>query len=122
MFSVLRLSLPLLLVAGTALAAPTPLHLFGEVAVSPDGTRVATLEADQPADEGVEPSNLIVVRPASGHGPAITLRLPCQGPDCKPSSLAWFPDSHRIAFVLKQPKQTHGFVYAVGADGTGLAR
>lgn len=90
--------------------------------MSPDGTRVATLEADQPADEGIEPSNLIVVRPASGHGPAITLRLPCQGPDCAPSSLAWFPDSHRIAFVLKQPKQAHRFVYAVSANGAGLVR
>ncbi len=137
-----RSRLPLLLVAGTVLAgsvlaapasaapasptptsaASAPLHLFVQVAASPDGSRVASLEGDQPADESVDPSMAIVIRPASGQGAAVTVRLPCQGPSCAPSALAWSPDGHRLAFVLRQPKATHRFVYAVGADGTGLVR
>ena len=122
MIAAARSSLPLLLVAGTALAAPRPLHLFVQAATSPDGSRVATIEADQPADEGVDPTMAVMVRPASGQGPAVTVRLPCQGPACVPSSLAWSPDNRHLAFVLRQPKAAHRFVYAVQADGNGLAR
>ncbi len=122
MITAARLSVLSFLLAGTAFAAPRPLHLFVQAAASPDGSRVATLEADQPADEGVDPSLSIVVRPASGQGPAVAVRLPCQGPACVPSSLAWSPDGRRLAFVLRQPKASHRFVYAVQADGIGLAR
>ncbi len=118
------LSLALLPLARPVSAAPgpAPLHLFTQVAVSPDGAHVATLEAEQPADEGAEPTFGIVVRPVSGQGAAVTVGLPCKGPDCVPSSLAWSPDGHHLAFVLKQPRQTQRAVFQVGAGGAGVAR
>ena len=122
MIAAARLSLLSFLLAGTAFAAPRPLHLFIQAAVSPDGSRVATLEADQPADESADPTVAIVLRPASSQGQAVTVRLPCQGPACVPSSLAWSPDSRHLAFVLRQPKAAHRFIYVAQADGGGLAR
>ncbi len=106
----------------TAAPGPAPLHLFTQVAVSPDGAHVATLEAEQPADEGAEPAFGIVIRPVSGGGAAVTVGLPCHGADCVPSSLAWSPDGRHLAFVLRQPKQTQRAVFQVGADGRGITR
>ena len=125
--SAMRFLLPLgvLLCAGTALAAspgPAPLHLFTQVAVSPDGVHVATLEADQPADENAQPAFGIVIRPVSGGGAAVAVGLPCRGADCAPSSLAWSPDGHHLAFVLKRPNQALRDVMQVGADGMGATR
>ncbi|MBE7212409.1 MAG: PD40 domain-containing protein, partial [Gluconacetobacter diazotrophicus] len=123
-----------LLAAGTARAAPAAprhgspesppsggggaaLHLYESVAVSPDGTRIATIEADQPADPAVDPSWGIVVRPATAAAAVSRVTLPCAGAGCRPGSLSWAPDGKTLAFVLNQPKQSHQFVYAVGIDG-----
>jgi dipeptidyl aminopeptidase/acylaminoacyl peptidase len=115
-------SLALVMVPGIALAVG-PLHSFTQVAVSPDGGRVATLEANLPADARIEPAWRIVIRAASrDDGQAVTVALPCQGADCVPSSLAWAPGGHLLAFVLKQPRRKQRFVYAVRADGTKLTR
>ena len=114
-----------LLGAAGALAAPAPsslLHMFTEVAVSPDGKRVATIEADQPADERAEPVSDIVIRPVGGKDEAVKVVLPCQGAECVPTSIAWALDAHHLAFVLKQPRQKQRFVYQVRADGTGMER
>lgn len=118
------------LAAGTALAAPAsghPLHDFAQVVVSHDGKRVATLEADVPADENAEPAYAIVIRKIDGSGSPITVGLPCKGADCVPSSLTWSPDGQHLAFVLKQPTvgktdKPQRFVYAVDADGTKPTR
>jgi dipeptidyl aminopeptidase/acylaminoacyl peptidase len=118
------------LAAGTALAAPAPghpLHMFSQVVVSQDGSRVATLEADLPADENAEPVYAIVIRRTDGAGSSVTASLPCKGADCVPSSLAWSPDGQHLAFLLKQPSVDKSgkalrFVYTVDADGTKPAR
>ncbi len=110
-----------LFAVAAAPAMASPLHMFTQVAVSPDGRRVATLEADLPASEAVEPSYGIVIRPTSG-GRAVTVALPCHGSDCKPSSLAWSRDGRLLAFVLKQPRQKQRFVFAVHADGSAISR
>ena len=109
-----------ILLAGAA--RPTPLHLFNEVAVAPDGAHVAVLEAEQPADEGVDPAYAVTIRPSSGMGRPVIVALPCQGPDCIPSALAWSPDGRHVAFALRQPRQTQRYVYQANADGTGLTR
>ncbi len=113
----------LLLAAGAParVAIASPLHGFTQVALSGDGLRLASLEADLPANEGAEPAYDIVIRPVSG-GRAIRLSLPCHGAECTPSSLAWSRDGHRLAFVLRQPRQKQRYVYAVAADGSGLTR
>ncbi|WP_419727828.1 prolyl oligopeptidase family serine peptidase [Lichenicola sp.] len=114
--------------AVAAIAAPTtpPQHLFTQVAMSPDGAHVASLEADLPADENAEPTFRIVIRSVSGEGQPVTVGLPCKGAECVPSSLAWSMDSHRLAFVLQQPdphKTDHRRrVYAVDASGAGLSQ
>ena len=110
-----------LLLAGTAFAAtahgPPPLHLFGQLAVSPDGSQIASLEAEQPVDEALDPTWTIRLRPVSGTAAPAMVRLPCQGPECVPSALAWAPDGKHVAFVLRQPRQTHRFVYVAQTDG-----
>ncbi len=113
---------PLAFLGLLLLAAAAPLHLFTDVAVSPDGARVAALEADQPADEGVDPAYAIVIRPTAGRVLPATVALPCRGPECVPSSLAWSPDGRHLAFALRQPKQTQRYVFQANADGTGLTR
>ena len=114
----------LLTAAGAAPSVASPLHSFTQVTVSPDGRRVATLEADLPSSEAVEPTYDIMIRPSSGvgGGSAVKVALPCHGNACVPSSLAWSPDGQRLAFVLKMPKEKQRFVYAVRADGAGIAR
>ncbi len=124
----LRSVLPLLLLPAIASAAPqrtpqhTPQHvqqhLFGLVAVSPDGTTVAALEATEPADPAADPAWSIRLHPvAGGISTGTTLPLPCSGNACVPSSIAWAPDGKHIAFVLREPKQTHRVVFVVPTEG-----
>ncbi|MCQ8239821.1 prolyl oligopeptidase family serine peptidase [Rhizosaccharibacter radicis] len=90
---------------GTALAADAPpLHQFSQVAISPDGRMVASLEGDVPAVEGREVPLAVTVRPTEGGAPR-RVDLPCAGAGCTPSFLAWAPDGRHLAFVLRQPGQ-----------------
>ncbi len=91
------------------------------MAVSADGVRLASLEADLPADDGAEPAYDIVIRTVSG-GRAIKVVLPCHGADCVPSALAWSRDGRRLAFVLRLPRQKQRYVYSVAGNGGGLTR
>ncbi|WP_428375768.1 alpha/beta hydrolase family protein [Lichenicoccus sp.] len=108
--------------ATAARPAGSPLHQFGEIALSPDGARLASLEADLPVNESQDVAiSVLIRRVAGGHSPVL-VRLPCAGPDCIPSSLAWAPDGQRLAFVLQPPHGGARAVYAVQANGTGLTR
>lgn len=112
------------LTAGLALAAggasARPVRQFLEVAVSPDGARVASVEGDETPSGAVDIKS-VVIRPVAG-GDAATVALPCgQVAACEPSSLAWAPDG-RLAFVLRLPGGHAHAVYRVGADGRGLER
>ena len=108
--------------AHAAPPANSPLHQFGEIALSPDGSLVASLEADLPENESQDVATSVLIRAVHGDHAPVRLRLPCSGPDCIPSSLAWMPDSRRLAFVLQPSPTGPRAVYGVRADGGGLVR
>ncbi len=105
-----------------AWTADRPVRLFDELALAPDGASVASVEHDEPAIDGVEPNELVVLRPINGGAP-ITVRLPCaSGPSCKPSEIAFSADGSRLGFVLKQPNDPRSYIYEVNRDGRGLVQ
>jgi dipeptidyl aminopeptidase/acylaminoacyl peptidase len=118
-----------LLLAGACLAqnigsrvADRPLHRFFEVAVSPGGGQVASVEGDSTLSGAEPPIRDLVIRYADG-GKAITVALPCgRVRECWPASLAWMHDGKRLAFALRTPG-THGrSIYTVDANGQNMAR
>ncbi|MBC5798825.1 MAG: S9 family peptidase [Candidatus Eremiobacteraeota bacterium] len=89
------------------------LHNFGSVSISPDGTRVVSIESTDPVIEGDKHRDLLVVRRADGTA-ATTIALPCApSPDCVPSEPVWSPDGKRIVFILRAPKAKTRSLYAV---------
>ena len=122
MTSILMRSLaPLLLcpAGGAALASDVPhgLHEFGAVAVAPDGTMVASIEWDQPSDPAAKPTSHVVLRRSDGSSQPRTVQLPCSGPECRASSLAFAPDGD-LAFVLKSGNDGERAIERVPRDGT----
>jgi dienelactone hydrolase len=94
------------------------LHNFSAVAISPDGTRVAAIESDDPKIDGEKTHASMVIRPVSGGSP-VTVTLPCgTDVDCTPSSPAWSPDSATLSFVLKSPKSEARTIESVDAAGS----
>ena len=98
-------------------AAPLhPVHAFLEVAMSPDGRRVASVEGDQTRSGAVDVQVLVIRATADGTAHSVT--LPCGvAPECTPSALAWAPDSKTLAFALRSPGSHARALYSVGADG-----
>jgi dipeptidyl aminopeptidase/acylaminoacyl peptidase len=106
--------------ASEALLLEKPLHNFAAVALSPDGTRVAAIESDDPALEGDKAHQALTIRRTSG-GPPILITLPCgEDVDCTPSSPAWAPDSATLSFVLKAPKTAERTIVSVDATGKNV--
>ena len=106
--------------SAAASAAEKPLHSFAAVVLSPDGTRVAAIESDEPKLEGDKAHQALTIRNASGGLPRV-VALPC-GTDveCVPSSPAWSPDSKTLSFVLKTPKTSKRKILSVDASGTNV--
>jgi dipeptidyl aminopeptidase/acylaminoacyl peptidase len=114
----------LTLLAAVLAASPClarPLHVFSEVALSPDGKYVASIEGDQTPSGAVDVENL-VIRPV-GSGAAIPVKLPCGAvPGCTPSSLAWSADSRHLGFILRTPgSHAHG-IYITDTAGAPAVR
>jgi dipeptidyl aminopeptidase/acylaminoacyl peptidase len=111
------------------LAAPVAAHadprqprLYDALALSPNGAHVATVEHDEPAIDGTEPTDRLVLRAADGSAEA-TVTLPCPpGPECRPGNIAFSPDGARLGFVLRQPNDPRSYVFEVAADGSGGAQ
>jgi dipeptidyl aminopeptidase/acylaminoacyl peptidase len=104
-----------------AAAAPDrPVHDFLSVEISPDGTRVASVEGDQTPSGEVDIQSLVIR--STHNGTPHEVALPCGAvPQCTPSDLAWAPDGKTLAFALRAPGSHAHSIYGVGPDG-GMPR
>lgn len=106
-----------------AAAAPTQaVHRFTRVEISPDGSRVASVEGDAPLGGYYPVQRSLIIRRVVG-GAAVKVILPCGDvPQCWPDSPSWTPDGKRLAFALRVPGSHARALYTVAADGSGLAK
>jgi dipeptidyl aminopeptidase/acylaminoacyl peptidase len=105
-----------LAVSGAAHAMARPLHIFTEIALSPDGAYVAAIEGDQ-SPAGTVDIKTVTIRPTAGGDP-IAVELPCgAAPSCTPSSLAWAPDGRHLGFILRSPGSHAHAIYTAGVLG-----
>jgi dipeptidyl aminopeptidase/acylaminoacyl peptidase len=115
-----------LLCAGTASAhpaAPTAPaekrpHGFNSVSISPDGTSVMSLEANDPGPGArTAPTGSIIIRNRAT-GAKATIGCPPDAP-CQLSSPLWSPDGKHIAYFSRDTKTRDLGIWVVNADGTG---
>jgi dipeptidyl aminopeptidase/acylaminoacyl peptidase len=105
-----------------ALAQEKLLHSFGDVSMSPDGSRVVSVESDNAPIEGEPTRQDLVIRPVDSSAPHV-VALPCApDPDCVPSSPTWSPDSTTFVFVLRSPKSKTRMLYEANPDGGMLTK
>ncbi len=99
-------------------AAPAPLVQYKSLAVSPDGSRVASIDSLAAFDTAVPDTHgIVVVRDA--HSGAVTARLdPCAA--CSYAGAAWSPDGQRLAVVATDAR-AHSATLIVATPG-GAAR
>lgn len=103
-----------------ASSSARPLHVFGTVALSPDGRHVASIETDDLPAETRPPVRLLVRDLA---GAAMAVRLPCAGrAGCVPSSPSWSADGRELAFLLEQPGGGATTIEVVPAEGGATRR
>ncbi len=123
----IRFALAMLLAGALCPASPVraaeperPLHRFLDVAISPDGTLVASIEGEAPRSGRYPLVRDLVIRHADGSHP-VTVALPCgRVAECWPGSLAWTPDSGHLAFALRTPGSHARTIYRVSGDGGDL--
>jgi dipeptidyl aminopeptidase/acylaminoacyl peptidase len=97
-------------------------HRYLRVELSPDGSRVASVEGDSPAG-GFSPRIRDLVIRGVRDGAAVTVALPCgRVPECWPDAPAWAPDGKELSFALRTPGSHARSLYRVGADGERLTK
>lgn len=101
-------ALALLAAAMSASAAPVVIRDHDHVALSPDGARVADVEADDPGNLADPPHGQVVVRDASGR--LLASHDPCR--TCMYASTAWSGDG-RLAFIASDRKAGTAALYVV---------
>lgn len=98
------------------------LHRFLEVALSPDGAVVASVEGDAPRSGSYPPLRDLVLRRTDASA-QVTVTLPCGHVEqCWPSSPAWSPDAKYLSFALRIPGSHARSLYQIGADGNNLVK
>jgi dipeptidyl aminopeptidase/acylaminoacyl peptidase len=106
-------------------AGSTPersVHRFLRVEISPDGSKVASIEGDAPSGGYYPLLRELIIRRVRD-GAAIMVALPCgHVPQCWPDSPAWTPDGKSLSFALRMPGGHARALYTVAADGGGLAK
>ena len=92
-----------LALAATPAAAgpPAQVHVYHDVMISPQGDRIAAIEADDLAQSEAEPHPVVVVR-ARTDGKVLAQYDPCK--TCFYSGAAWSPDGKALVFVSSDRK------------------
>jgi dipeptidyl aminopeptidase/acylaminoacyl peptidase len=110
------------LLSSNAGAAERGVHQFVEIAVSPDGARLASVEGDSSPAGGEPVVRALTIRTSDGRS-ARTVALPCGVVrECWPSSPAWRPDGKSLVFALRTPGTHARALYSVAADGSHVAK
>ncbi len=117
------LAATLLAATGASALAASPVQRdYLELAMSPDGRFVASVEGDELPTGGSPVVRQLVIRSTDGQAEHV-VALPCGAqPQCWPGSPAWTPDGTRLAFALRTPGSHARTVLQVHADGSGLTQ
>jgi dipeptidyl aminopeptidase/acylaminoacyl peptidase len=105
--------------ARVSAAAPEPrLHAFDSVEVSPDGTRLLSLEGNEAGPDDLRtPPMKIVVRSLETDRSTTLACAPHV--ECRLTSPTWSPDGTRIAYLEHVMKTSRSTVWTAAADGSG---
>ncbi len=100
-----------LCLSAPAWAAPAAIHQFNDLALAPDGGKLATVESDDPGNLTDEPHGAVVVRDQGGK---IAARYdPCT--QCRYSGLAWSPKGDALVFLAADDKAGKTTLYRAAA-------
>jgi dipeptidyl aminopeptidase/acylaminoacyl peptidase len=90
--------------------------LYGDVAISPDGNRVAWVQST-----AATVAKEVYVMPAAGNVAATKIKLPGTGErtDTEP---AWSPDAKTLAFLSTAGEKGQAQLWTVNADGSGAKK
>jgi dipeptidyl aminopeptidase/acylaminoacyl peptidase len=95
---------------------------FIDVALSPDGSRVASLEVFAASPRALGVAHHLLIRRTDGSGETEVV-LPCAAQaDCQAGSLAWSQDSTKLAFTVRAGRGHGRSIWQAGADGGALVR
>ncbi len=103
-------------VSSTATAIPATLTQYKSLAVSPDGSRVASIDSAVAADTAIPDSHGIVVVRDARSGVVVDRFDPC--PACGYAGVAWSPDGRSLAFVATDAKAATTAVIVASAGAT----
>jgi dipeptidyl aminopeptidase/acylaminoacyl peptidase len=105
-----------------AIADEKLVHSYGSVVLSPDGSRLASIESDEAKVEGESVRQSLVIRPTDGSAAHLVV-LPCaSSPGCRPSDPVWSPDGKALVFVSGTASIETRALYAVNPNGGGVRK
>jgi len=94
---------------------------FGQVAISPDGRKVAWVEQLRDS-RGVETENSAIFQATVDQKAPARKITASPGPPCQESDIAWAPDSRRLAFLSDREKPGQPQLYLEGSGGQPAKR